>query len=155
MEEEGLDGEEGNAEPQIPAPVPDQQTRLDALEEALAPLETVLDESDPAMDAGQRAWEAAWQERLDVKWLRIDFDWDHMEPQEGQYNWRDVDRVVDFAEKHDMRVMGSIAYTPRWASGVADRAAPPRDPNKYVAFVREVVRRYRGRIHALGIWNEK
>ncbi|MBX3471733.1 MAG: hypothetical protein KF878_33170, partial [Planctomycetes bacterium] len=89
-----------------------------------------------------------------VRWLRIDIDWSHVERVRGQHDWGDVDRVVGHAERRGLSVFGTIAYTPAWASGSADHAVPPRDPADYLAFVREVARRYRGRVQALGIWNE-
>ncbi|MBK9033072.1 MAG: hypothetical protein IPL61_17690 [Myxococcales bacterium] len=91
---------------------------------------------------------------IGIRWHRVDVDWDVIEAQRGQYDWTDVDRVVADADRLGLALMASIAYTPAWASGVTDRAAPPRDPADYVAFVREVVRRYRGRVACLGVWNE-
>lgn len=91
---------------------------------------------------------------IGVKWFRIDINWSEVERVEGQHDWASVDRVVDFAAGRDLRIFGTIAYTPEWASGSTDPAAAPRDAAKYVAFVKEVARRYRGRIQALGIWNE-
>ncbi|MEZ0229379.1 MAG: glycosyl hydrolase, partial [Planctomycetota bacterium] len=70
-----------------------------------------------------------------------DINWPDVERVEGQHDWASVDRVVDFAASRDLRIFGTIA-------------AAPRDASKYVAFVKEVARRYRGRIQALGIWNE-
>ena len=78
---------------------------------------------------------------IGVKWFRIDINWPDVERVEGQHDWASVDRVVDFAASRDLRIFGTIA-------------AAPRDASKYVAFVKEVARRYRGRIQALGIWNE-
>lgn len=91
---------------------------------------------------------------IGIRWHRIDIDWDVIEAVRGQPDWTDLDRVVATAERLGLQLFGSIAYTPGWASGRADRAAPPLDPADYVAFVREVVRRYRGRIACLGVWNE-
>ncbi len=91
---------------------------------------------------------------IGIRWHRIDIDWDVIEAVRGQPDWTDLDRVVADADRLGLALFGSIAYTPAWASGRADRAAPPLDPADYVAFVREVVRRYRGRIACLGVWNE-
>jgi hypothetical protein len=91
---------------------------------------------------------------IGIKWYRIDIGWSDVEKVEGQREWADIDRVVDFCGRRGLRVYGTIAYTPSWASGSNDPAAPPRDASKYHDFVREVARRYRGRVHAFGIWNE-
>ncbi|MFN0248330.1 MAG: glycosyl hydrolase [Kofleriaceae bacterium] len=91
---------------------------------------------------------------IGIRWHRIDIDWDHVETAKGVFDWTDVDRVVAIAERLGLSVFGSISYTPGWASGGANRALPPRDRSDYTDFVREVVRRYRGRIACLGVWNE-
>jgi hypothetical protein len=89
-----------------------------------------------------------------ITWFRIDINWSDVERTEGKHEWGDVDRIVELALKRNLRIYGTIAYTPGWASGTNDPASPPRDAARYHAFVREVARRYRGRIHAMGIWNE-
>jgi hypothetical protein len=91
---------------------------------------------------------------IDIGWHRIDVDWDRIERVEGQPDWREVDRVVATASRLRLSVFASVAYTPSWASGTGDRASPPVDPGRYHAFVRQVVRRYRGRVQCVGIWNE-
>lgn len=91
---------------------------------------------------------------IGIRWHRIDIDWDHVETAKGQFDWTDLDRVVAIAERLHLSLYGSIAYTPAWASGGTNRALPPRDRADYTSFVREVVRRYRGRIACLGVWNE-
>ena len=91
---------------------------------------------------------------IGIRWHRIDIDWDHIETAKGVFDWTEVDRVVATAERLGLAVFGSIAYTPGWASGGANRALPPNNPADYTDFVREVVRRYRGRIACLGVWNE-
>ena len=60
---------------------------------------------------------------IGIQWFRIDIDWNHVEPQRGQYDWRDIDRTVAWAEANDARILGSIAYAPQWASGSTDQAA--------------------------------
>jgi hypothetical protein len=90
-----------------------------------------------------------------VRFLRFDIDWDHIEPQRDVFDWTELDRCVDTAARLGASVYATPAYTPEWASGVAgQRAAPPRDGADFVRFVRAVVRRYPGKLHALGIWNE-
>lgn len=91
---------------------------------------------------------------IGIRWHRIDIDWDHIETAKGVFDWTDIDRVVATAERLGLSVFGSISYTPSWASGGANRALPPRDRSDFTDFVREVVRRYRGRIACLGVWNE-
>lgn len=87
-------------------------------------------------------------------WVRIDLDWDQIETARDDYHWENVDRVVDAADRLGLSVYGAMGYTPQWASGQVGNAHPPTDPADFVEFVRETVRRYRGRIDCMGIWNE-
>jgi hypothetical protein len=92
--------------------------------------------------------------RIGVRWHRIDVDWDLIERAEGEYDWRELDRVVVAAQTLGLSLLASIAYTPGWASGTGNRASPPRDPSKYHGFVRTVAQRYRNQVQSIGIWNE-
>lgn len=91
---------------------------------------------------------------IGIRWHRVDVDWNVIERAEGEYDWRELDRVIATAGRLNLSVYATIAYTPGWASGTNDRASPPRDPAQYHGFVRRVARRYRGRVQCLGVWNE-
>ncbi len=91
---------------------------------------------------------------IEVRWLRVDVDWDRIEAQRGVFDWREVDRVLASARRLGLSVLASVSYTPAWASGSADRATPPRDPARFHEFVRAFVERHRSAIHAIGLWNE-
>lgn len=91
---------------------------------------------------------------IGIRWHRVDMEWSQVERNEGVLDWSLTDRVMDTTDRLGLSVMVSVSYTPAWAAGGTDHALPPRDPSRFVAFVREVVRRYRGRIDCIGIWNE-
>lgn len=96
-----------------------------------------------------------------IRWFRIDLDWDRIEKREGELDWASLDVAIDALRSHDAALLGSIAYTPAWASG-ADPGLPddrrrgllPRDPERYLAFVDAVLDRYPDTFSALSIWNE-
>jgi hypothetical protein len=90
--------------------------------------------------------------------VRIDFNWDVVEPAEGQWSWALVDGIVDAAKQRGLKVYASLGYTPAWASS-GDRLGdgPGNDvpiADKYRAYVVAVVTRYRDRIDVFGSWNE-
>jgi len=92
---------------------------------------------------------------IGVHWYRIDIDWDMVEAAgEEKPEWGYVDAVVDTAGRLGLSLLASVAYTPAWARFGADRASPPRENRFFVRFVRSFVRRYRGRIPCVSIWNE-
>jgi hypothetical protein len=95
---------------------------------------------------------------LGVEWVRVDANWLQLEPNEGQYAWGEMDRIVDEATARGLKVMMTLAYAPAWASsGGGDNIATndvPR-PGTYARFVEAAVRHYTPRgVRHFGIWNE-
>jgi hypothetical protein len=92
---------------------------------------------------------------IGIQWHRIDFNWNEIEPGDGDHRWEEVDRVVSTCARLGLSVLGVVAYSPRWASGSDNIAAPPKDPGRFADFCREVVTRYpEGQVSALSVWNE-
>ncbi len=109
-------------------------------------------------------------------WLRLhDMDlatyWAGVEPQPGQYHWRD--EAIDLAISRGFQIMGGFEATPPWASNApgevkANALVPRSDPSIWrpawgyppanlkdvERYVRETVRHYKGRIRAYEVWNE-
>jgi hypothetical protein len=100
-----------------------------------------------------RLWDAA------VNWLKL-------EPGRGAWQFATLDRCVELAEKHQVKVILTLGRTPQWASSRPDEAAgsrrnpapggaaPPKNLSDWQNYVRTVVTRYKGRIEAYEIWNE-
>ena len=95
---------------------------------------------------------------LGARWIRIDLNWDLVEPAEGQWNWAPVDAVVTAAKQRGLRVYATLGYTPAWASTGDRQGDGPRNDvpvaDKYRAFVVAVVERYHDTIDVFGTWNE-
>jgi hypothetical protein len=100
-----------------------------------------------------RLWDAA------VNWLKL-------QPGRGVWQFVTLDRCVELAEKHQVKVILTLGRTPQWASARPDEAAgsrrnpapggaaPPKNISDWQNYVRTVVTRYKGRIEAYEIWNE-
>ena len=81
-------------------------------------------------------------------------------PEEGRYNWKDADAIVDFATAHGLRIRGhNLCWheqTPSWLF----KDAQGNDVSKEVLLQRlkdhitTVVSRYKGRIYAWDVVNE-
>ena len=81
-------------------------------------------------------------------------------PEEGRYNWKDADAIVDFATAHGLRIRGhNLCWheqTPPWLF----KDAQGNDVSKEVLLKRlkdhitTVVSRYKGRIYAWDVVNE-
>ncbi len=59
IDEEGIDGERGNAEPNMPMPTDEQRQRRQELADRIAELESRLEPLDEKVDALQTEWEAS------------------------------------------------------------------------------------------------
>lgn len=93
-------------------------------------------------------------EKAGVKWARLGFRWDEMEPRKGVYDFSKNDRLVEIAQRHNIKVLGLITRTPVWASGAEDTISPPRNIEDWKMFVRMLVTRYKGKITHWEVWNE-
>lgn len=91
---------------------------------------------------------------INLRWHRVDAEWSQVERVEGVYDWGLQDDITASAARLNLHLMATLSYTPSWASGSNDTAAPPRDPQRFVNFVRAFVQRYRGKFGCIGIWNE-
>jgi hypothetical protein len=89
--------------------------------------------------------------------------WRHVQPERRVWNWTVLDRAVRTARKHNASVLYVFGSTPAWAAtdprgglGLygAGATSPPRQLKDWVAYVRAVAHRYKGRIQAYELWNE-
>jgi hypothetical protein len=94
---------------------------------------------------------------LGVHWIRVDFDWFRMEPQQGRFAWEETDRVIEGSRERGLEVLATLAYTPAWASsnpGNHGTNDPPASIELWRSFVRASVSRYRERVRFWQFWNE-
>ncbi|MDC7787114.1 hypothetical protein PQJ75_24095 [Rhodoplanes sp. TEM] len=94
--------------------------------------------------------------RLGVTFVRVDFDWSHMQPRRDFYNVEAHDRVARAVQAHGLRLLGIIDYTPEWANGGAGtKLHPPVDAADYGRFAGYLAQRYKHfGVHDWEIWNE-
>ncbi|MCC7494725.1 MAG: beta-galactosidase [Fimbriimonadaceae bacterium] len=84
-----------------------------------------------------------------VKWSREELQWHRLEPERGKFDWTYYDQMLATAQRHGISVYGLLAYWSRWT-----KAYTPEGVTDYVAWVRQVVRRYKDRVKHWEIWNE-
>ncbi|HEY7067162.1 MAG TPA: glycosyl hydrolase [Chloroflexota bacterium] len=101
-----------------------------------------------------------------VKWQRLIFPWDQIQPnnstefQQGYFSDADIDAQLALG----LEITGVTLYTPRWAardpsyggrSVPANLGRPIDDPRNYwAAYVKQLVGHYRGRINNWVFYNE-
>jgi polysaccharide biosynthesis protein PslG len=98
------------------------------------------------------------KDHLGLSWVKQQVRWDHFSLAPGQMDWSGYDGVVFFAEEKGLKVMMSVVGAPDWSRSYFDddpQAAPPDDLSLFVNFLAEMVDRYKGKIHAIEVWNEQ
>ncbi len=88
-------------------------------------------------------------------WIRQQIHWADQEGPPGVYQWgEELDAIVAATEAAGLKLMLSIVRSPTFY-GRFGRDGLPEDPAPFGRFVAALVQRYRGRIHAVQIWNEQ
>jgi hypothetical protein len=96
---------------------------------------------------------------LGLGWVKQQVKWADFELAAGEMNWGPFDAVVDNAQLKGLKVMFSVVDAPAWArTSYTDdnvQGAPPDDIALFADFLARLVDRYKGRIHAIEVWNEQ
>lgn len=86
-------------------------------------------------------------------WVKQQVRWEEIEPEPGITSWDCIDRVVDGANRRGLKVLLSVTTSPAWAR--PDReSGRPGNPAWFGQFCMRMAERYRGRIHAVEVFNE-
>ncbi len=105
-------------------------------------------------------------QRLGVTWLRVDFSWATIQPHDARnFDFRFHEKVVAGAQRHGMKILATLGYTPAWARDPACAAVvhaeeesrqkcTPRDAREFAHFAHETAWYFKNRIAAWEIWNE-
>lgn len=95
---------------------------------------------------------------LGVGWVRMDFDWSLIQPNNATtYDWSSYDNVIAAANAHGIKVLGIVAYTPAWARslGCNSEDCPPASDSQFATFAAASVTRYAPQgVHDWEVWNE-
>ena len=88
--------------------------------------------------------------------VRVMMPWAGMEPNPGQFDFGQVDMIVDAANARGMSVLGTLVSTPGWAvePGLPAVSSPPAAAGAYGDFAGAAASHFRGRVAAYEIWNE-
>jgi GH35 family endo-1,4-beta-xylanase len=74
----------------------------------------------------------------------------------GTIAWGELDRIMQDAAAKNVKVLLSIAKSPEWATANGGTGLPSRaNFGLFARFVGGIAARYRGRVHAIQIWNEQ
>ena len=104
----------------------------------------------------QEDWYRSVNSGLGLDWVKQQLNWEQIEQEPGDLDWRMLDLVVASAEKFGIKLMLSIGAAPDWArepEALLERHGPPADPQLFADFVAAIIQRFPGRIHAIEVWN--
>ncbi len=118
-----------------------------------------LGDTLPFLSTEQLNTELLGIQKLGVTWIRIDISWADIQPKSSaQYDWNNLDRVILTAKAHNLRVLGTIAYTPPWAGAKLCNASDKCEPEsnaQFANFAATVAKRYSVMgVQDWEIWNE-
>lgn len=100
--------------------------------------------------------------RLGVKWIKLQFAWDELEPQRGVFSqtFYSYRLLVQRANQQGLNVMISIVKAPAWARATAEEDGPPVNPQDLASFITRMMGEVRVDLYgnsyfdAIEIWNE-
>ena len=101
-----------------------------------------------------------WATRdLGFNWLKQQIRWNITEPEQGSYNWRDLDLIVNRATYSDIDILFSVVTSPDWAREPGYDTTvegPPANPQDLARFMSAMATRYCGTsVKAIEVWNEQ
>ena len=93
-----------------------------------------------------------------VGWIRLDIGWATLEEtgrgKIGQWYVNRLDWVLKEAAARNIKVLGMLWTTPKWANGGKDWNVPPTNVREYARAARWLANRFKGRVAAWELWNE-
>lgn len=115
------------------------------------------------LDAMDDATRTAALERLaqgGINWVRLRFDWGEIEPEQGAFDWRTSDILLDAVVAAGLEPVVVLDGSPAWARHALDVGsndnpfAPPKDARDFAPFAAAFAQRYASRVRAYQIWDE-
>jgi GH35 family endo-1,4-beta-xylanase len=97
---------------------------------------------------------------MGAPWIVEYFPWAYIEPESGRYDWRHSDQVMKHARNQGLTVIARLGMVPAWArpkpeeQETTDTYLDDDHYASFAGFVATFAGRYKGRIHAIIIWNE-
>jgi hypothetical protein len=88
-----------------------------------------------------------------VTWVRMDFLWDEIEPQQGEFDFKKYDAIVETLCRNDLNILGILNYSAAWAAD-GGWNCPPRENKLFVDYAAAVIGHYKDKIKYWEVWNE-
>lgn len=96
-----------------------------------------------------------------IQVVRIDFNWDMLNPAQDRWNWQDYDAMVQIVRAHKLDILAILDYSSWWASSAQDSNdwrvrlySEPRSTYEFARFAYQAVEHFKNDVHVWEIWNE-
>ncbi len=89
-----------------------------------------------------------------VGWVRMDFLWQDIESQEGEFDFIKYDRIVKIVYENGINMLGLFNYNSGWAAACGKWNCPPKENKFFVNYAVAVINRYKDKIKYWEVWNE-
>ncbi len=87
-------------------------------------------------------------------WVKQQVEWNAVERAPGQYDWGELDAIVNAANAKGLQVLLTVVQAPPFYRG-ASSGFMPADPSTFQTFMQALAARYAGRVQAYELWNEQ
>jgi len=92
--------------------------------------------------------------QVGFNWVKHLVEWSAIEQSRGQYNWSELDKIVNMANAAGLKVLISVAESPEFYRSPTSGLFPS-DPATFQTLMQTMATRYRGKVQAYELWNEQ
>jgi hypothetical protein len=96
----------------------------------------------------------AWAEGTGTEWVKQQIEWTNIEQAPDEYNWWELDKIVEKANARGLKLMLGVNHAPGWLRTETLEYGPPHDPAEFGRFMGLLATRYKGQVAAYELWNE-
>jgi polysaccharide biosynthesis protein PslG len=87
-------------------------------------------------------------------WVKQQVEWQQVEKAAGQYDWSELDSIVNTDTTAGISIVLSVLHAPDFYRSPSS-GLMPADPSTYQTFMQAMASRYAGKVKAYEIWNEE
>jgi polysaccharide biosynthesis protein PslG len=87
-------------------------------------------------------------------WVKHQVEWQQVEQAPGQYNWSELDAIVNTANGAGLNIILSVLHAPDFYRSPSS-GLMPSDPSTYQQLMQAMATRYAGKVKAYEMWNEE
>ena len=87
-------------------------------------------------------------------WVKHQVEWSAVETGAGQFDWSELDAIVNAGATANLKVLLSVQHAPTFYRSAASGLFPS-DPATFQRFMQTLATRYKGKVTAYEVWNEE